>query len=818
MSLPADRPDTSLRSTLAAMILVIAAALVPAVAVAQVCATPGADGTSFSRNTYFPGVGTASAGATSVSIGAARVDVNASTTEFAVGDLALIIQMQDALINNTDTDSYGDGVTGEPANGSTNLRRAGQYEFRLVSSVAAGSIGFATPLGQAYTTANATATNGNRRFQVIRVPQYASLTLPGGTLAVTPWNGATGGVFVLDVSGVLNLNGTTINADAIGFRGGGSQEATVISGSNVLDFRAAQVAGTPPANRGAAKGEGIAGTPRFVRGTTVTNGYTGVDLGTSGYPNSFDLARGAPGNAGGGGTQHNAGGGGGGNVGAGGRGGRSFGFYRATNTGPSCIPLVSIIGGTNYFSCDGDGSRDVGGYGGFGISPPSGNRIFLGGGGGAGDSNNSNDNASTAQNSGGNGGGLIFVRARTIQGSGSLSARGQAGQPSGRDGAGGGGAGGTIVVISESTGVPGLSADARGGNGGNSGRPLREGETQGSGGGGGGGAVLLSPGLTIGSSNIAGGIPGVNEPVVNIQNTFGATAGLGGVADVPFAGGAFPNPSTCYPVLTVSKSTTTPTRLIPTDSTAQYLITVSNAAGGGAASGVAVSDTFPVPFTYSGGTVAAALSSAVGPSPAPASGTSTIAIGTPGGTVANSYRILPGGSVTFTVPVNLNGATPGTYQNPANVSYSDPTRVSAGQQTVTPGGGYANFGASVVPGSNYDASSSTAEDVTISGLANLSVLKSNAVATLVAGATTTYTITISNLGPIAANGAVLIDSASAGLSLQSVSCGSPTGGAACPPGPLLVADLLGPGIAIPTLPSGGSLVFTVTALVTASGS
>ena len=789
----------------------------PGLAMSQVCGTPGADGTTFARNTYFPGAASAALGATSVSIGAARVDANASTTPFAIGDLALIMQMQDANINNTDTDSYGDGVAGEPANGSSNLRRAGRYEFKLVTGIAAGSISFAEPLGFAYTNQDAGTNNGNRRFQVIRVPQFASLTLPGGTLGVTAWNGATGGVFVLDVSGILNLNGTTINADAVGFRGGGSQEATSFTGANVLDFRAAQAAGTPPANRGAAKGEGIAGTPRFVRGAAVP--YSGTDLGVSGYPSSFDLARGAPGNAGGGGTQHNSGGGGGGNVGAGGRGGRSFGRYNANNINASCVMLTSIIGGTVYYSCDGDGTRDVGGYGGFGITPPSGDLIVIGGGGGAGESNNSGDNPAVAQNAGGNGGGMIFVHARTITGTGSFQARGQAGLPAGRDGAGGGGSGGTVVVISESTSVPGLSADARGGNGGNSGQPLRSNETQGTGGGGGGGAILLSPSLSIGSVNVAGGTPGVNEPVNNIQNTLGATAGLGGVANVPFSGDEFPNSSACYPALTVTKSTSTPLRIIPTDTTAQYTITVSNAASGGSATGVAVTDVFPVPFTYSGGAVAAALSAAVGPNPAtPVSGTSTVIVGTAGGTVANSYRILPGGSVAFTVPVNLNGAGIGTYQNPATVNYSDPTRAATGAQTTSPGGSYANPGPTVtVPGSNYNSASSTAEDITINGAANLQVIKTNSVTGLVSGATTIYTLTVSNAGPLGADGANLTDAPSAGLSLQSVTCGSPSGGAVCPVGPLTVAALTVGGIAIPTLPSGGSVVFTVTALVTATG-
>ncbi len=780
---------------------------------AQVCATPGADGTSFARNTYFPGAASVAAGASTVTIGAARVDANASTTDFALGDLALIIQMQDAQINNTDTDAYGDGVAGGVANGSTDLRSAGRYEFKLVTGIAAGSVTFATPLAFSYTQAAADANNGVRRFQVIRVPQFATLTLPGGTLSVTTWNGSTGGVFALDVSAGLNLNGTTVNADIVGFRGGGGQAAGSMSGNLVISFRAAQGPGATPENMGAAKGEGVAGTPRFIR--AVNNPYSGLDLVTSGYPGTFDLARGAPGNAGGGGTQHNAGGGGGGNVGAGGRGGRSFGVFSATNTG-GCLSLISIGNLIEYFSCGGDGSRDVGGFGGFGISPPSGARIFLGGGGGAGESNNSGDNNGVAQNAGGNGGGMIFVRARTISGTGTLSAVGQAGLPSGRDGAGGGGSGGSVVVITESTSVPGLTADARGGNGGNSGEPLRSNETQGTGGGGGGGAVLLSPGLVIGSSNVAGGIPGINQPVAQRQNTFGASAGLGGVADVPFAGGEFPNPSSCYPVLTVTKSTPTPSRVLPADTTAQYVITVNNAAGGGAASGVAVSDLLPVPFQYAGAPVAASLTSAVGPNPAPASGTTTLTIGTAGGTVANSYRILPGGSVQFTASVNLNGAGVGTYQNPANVSYSDPSRLAAGQQTATPGGAYATV-VGTVPGSNYASASTTDEDVTLVGSTDLQVVKTNPTATLVSGATTNYTLTVTNLGTFAADGAVITDTPSVGLSLQSVTCGSEAGGAICPVGPLTIAALTGAGIAIPTLPVNGSVVFTVNALVTATG-
>ena len=224
---------------------------------AQVCAAPGKDGVSFSRNTYFPGSGTANAGTNVVNFGAARADANAASTAFVAGDLAFVIQMQDALVNNTNTDAYGDGVAGGLATGSTNLRSVGFYEFKRVVAATGVSITLDSPLANTYTTTNADTTSGHRRFQVVRVPQFASLTLPGGTLNVTPWDGATGGLLVLDASGALALNGTTINANAVGFRGGGSQEAAVISGSNVTTYASAQLAGTPPPNQGAAKGEEI---------------------------------------------------------------------------------------------------------------------------------------------------------------------------------------------------------------------------------------------------------------------------------------------------------------------------------------------------------------------------------------------------------------------------------------------------------------------------------------------------------------------------------------------------------------------------------
>lgn len=651
------------------------------------CAQPGKDGFTFVGNSLYPGIGTASGN--TVNLGS--LSSNGANVPIAAGDEILIIQMQDADINaaggdltNTNTTTYGDGSTGR---GYTALNNVGRYEFAVVQSVSGSVLTLRDPLKYSYRASPATATGVRRSFQVLRVPQYSSLTLTSG-LTVPAWNGQTGGVLVLDVAGTLNLNGQTINADGAGFRGGGSFLGGSLTGLQASDY--ANVYNTT-SSRGAMKGEGYAGTPSLVRGTVISNGYSGTTAGLAtgdqGYPNAFVVARGAPGNAGGGSTQHNTGGGGGGNVGAGGKGGFSFGFYSTTYTGNTCRTLTS--GTTTYYSCGGDGSRDVGGLGGVGFTPDA-TRLIAGGGGGAGDNNNASDNPTTPQSSGGNGGGIIIIRAGAITGSGTLSANGQNGQNAGRDGAGGGGAGGSVALIVPAGTFSGLSVSAKGGAGGNSGLPLRGNETQGPGGGGGGGAILLAAGVTVGSANVSGGAAGINTPVQGITNNFGTAGGSGGNGQLAFSNENAPLPDLCVPQLTVTKTTSTPTRF--TNSTAAtYTITVSNAAGRSEAQNVTISDpALPVNFTYASTNSVTLSGNATRPT------TTNPSAGTP--SPSWSSFTLPGGaSVSLSFQVNLSSPTPGTYQNAAQVTYLSPTRTtSSGTATA-----------------QYAPASSTAEDITV---------------------------------------------------------------------------------------------------------
>lgn len=433
-----------------------------------VCSAVGADGggnVSGTVNRYYPGAASVTAGATSIALNAS-IGAGAAISE---GDTLLVIQMQDAEINSSNNASYGDGAALATADGSGSsaIRQTGLYEFVVATNsvgTGGGTVNLATSLTHAYNR------GANRRFQVVRVPRFGSISLSGNVVA-TPWNGLAGGVVVIDVRGALNFNGNSINVSGQGFRGGIYSGGTATgSGGVSTDYMIA--AGT----RWGSKGEGIAGGPNL-GGMANADGYSGGSL-----------ARGAPGNAGGGGNDHNAGGGGGSNIGSGGRGGFAW------------------------------PSGDVGGKGGAGFAGYSG-RLLAGAGGGAGNKNN----VGADTGFGGNGGGLVFINATTvIPAGGSILANGSAGDFAVQDGAGGGGAGGTVLVRTASASLAGLTIEAVGGSGGDAYHP----DNHGPGGGGGGGAIYLT--ATDATTDIAGGASGFRRdtgPGDPAETNHGALAG-----------------------------------------------------------------------------------------------------------------------------------------------------------------------------------------------------------------------------------------------------------------------------------------------------
>ncbi len=488
-----------------------------------ICATPGKDGSQIVNgivNTYYPGTGTnVGVGATAIPVGVANSRGN--TTPIAKGDLILIIQMQDADINSTDTDAYGNGVGGDVsanvatassptgASGYTSLNNAGRYEYAVATGpISGGAIPIQNGTIYSYRTQAGTTTFGQRTYQVVRIPQYLDATITGTLTTAAQWNGSSGGIVALDVAKQLTFSaGSAVDVNGLGFRGGGSNPNPYSGGTpSPSPFRSVNTGSLQGAD--GPKGEGIAGTPRFVatqpfgtfnvRGSNVT-----TDLTTSNYPNG-DEGRGAPANAGGGGNEHNSGGGGGANGGNGGMGGRAFNGF-----------------GSNPPQFDGF----VGGFGGTAL-PSNPQRLILGGGGGAGDTNDQ----SRPSGAGGGGGGLVIIRAGTVTGIGTIRTRGADGIDSVKgttpDAGGGGGAGGTVLIATQTGTASGVTVVATGGVGGD----LNENgstELDGPGAGGGGGAVY-----SVGASGqVTGGLAGVivdhNGPRNGTSN--GATVGQGGV-------------------------------------------------------------------------------------------------------------------------------------------------------------------------------------------------------------------------------------------------------------------------------------------------
>jgi uncharacterized repeat protein (TIGR01451 family) len=684
-----------------------------------VCATPGKDGAAGTLtgvvNAYYPPgstVGTVNAGATSVVLGAAAA-APAAQTAIASGDLLLIIQMQNATINSTNTGAYGDGVPGDPGYGATNLGSSGLFEFVTATSavpVTGGTLTFAgtgATGGLLNTYVNATAapptnpTAGQSTFQVIRVPQYTSATLSSGLTAL-PWNGKTGGVLALDIASQLTLGGT-VAVDAAGFRGGAGElytAATTPPTPLATDYITLSTQTT-----NASKGEGIAGTPKYVASATLT---TATNTGNEGYPNG-SFARGAPGNAGGGATDahptandQNDGGGGGANGGSGGTGGFAW----------NSAGLVGGFGGKAF--------------------PATTGAILLGGGGGAGTTNNGSfwnpttDTGGSTSNtcptpctginsSGTAGGGIVIIHTGSVAGTGAITSNGQAALETENDGGGGGGAGGTVLVFANSGGLNGLTASAVGGSGGvtwpEQAPGAFPGNRHGPGAGGGGGVVFTSS--SPGAANVSGGIPGwttlANDP-------YGATSGQPGVSAIALAITETPGTQSgayCAGADLAVTNAGTPNPVIP-GNTITFTQTVTN---NGPLDAINASFGEAIP----GSTTFQSLTAAVGWT------CTTPAVGAPGNISCTNPDVANGASGTFTLVVQVSPATLSGTQ------ITDTDSVSSGS-------------------SDPNLANNTATVVTLvaaPNTANLVVTNSAAPNPVQAGNNITYTITVTNDGPSA---------------------------------------------------------------------
>lgn len=480
---------------------------------AQNCPAAGTTILMNNENTYYPGTqASVTAGTTSITLGAIGAGANFGNTPIASGDIVLVIQMQGAQINVpavTTNSLYGGNASGFGAGMITTNLMAGNMEFAVATNavpVGGGVLNIAA--GLTYNYANTPyGANGQYTYQVIRVSTHFNIQL-GATITTPFWNGSTGGVTVISAVNQIDFNGKTINASGAGFRGGGSLKLRgTTPGLSKNDFYQPS---TILAD--ASKGEGVAGTPRYVYFNNVF-----VDNVVEGYPGG-SYCRGAPGNAGGGATDsdpsandQNAGGGGGGNGGAGG------------------------LGGNGWFSFGFTGGRGGTAFQTFGpvVTYYAPNRLIMGGGGGGGSNNDGTGTpAGGNASSGATGGGMVIINSTTIIGAGIINANGLTGNNTVQiDGSGGGGAGGSILIYANS-GQAGITATAIGGNGGSN-DPLAVGATQHGPGGGGGGGVIFSNGALNIASSVNQGTAGISTGTSGVT-TFGAGDGFVGVLTQTF--------------------------------------------------------------------------------------------------------------------------------------------------------------------------------------------------------------------------------------------------------------------------------------------
>jgi uncharacterized repeat protein (TIGR01451 family) len=445
----------------------------------------------------------------------------------------------------------------------------------------------------------------------------------------------------------MSLNAVNLNADGAGFRGGAGRARSANDAAQRFRFDTDTAHST--------KGEGIAGTPRFVsnkRNPDSGARDTIADLGAGwlGYPtgtaNTGDWARGAPGNAGGGGAfwdgaSDNGGGGGGGNGNDGGRGSAGWrnGGYGA-GTGTDGQPINATY--SNH-------PEKKWGFGGAQFSQASVNRVVLGGGGGGGDNNDNSGANGFELSSGAAGGGIVMLRATTITqtSASTISVRGaRAADNANNDGAGGGGAGGSVVMVSNAwTASPQI--DAFGGRGGDAFRD--GGSAHGAGGGGAGGVVLRAGGAGV---DVSGGAPGETTLTGNPPGGRPHGAEDGGLGQNLLIGAASDTAGgnagyQCPANLAVSKDNAQAAYTPGT--TATYTITVNNT-GPGPALNQAITDTLPNGVTLTGPWSCTAIpAGTLGSSCSVASG------GTAGGNSVNlNANIASGGTVTITVPVQYS--------------------------------------------------------------------------------------------------------------------------------------------------------------------
>jgi uncharacterized repeat protein (TIGR01451 family) len=260
-----------------------------------------------------------------------------------------------------------------------------------------------------------------------------------------------------------------------------------------------------------------------------------------------------------------------------------------------------------------------------------------------------------------------------------------------------------------------------------------------------------------------------------------ATVSLSNTATVAAPGGTTdPNPGNDSATDTDTLITTADLQITKTDgvpsevpgTSVTYTITVTNA-GPSNVIGATVGDTFPA--TITGVTYTSVTSGGA---------TGNTAAGA--GNISDTVNMPSGSTITYTAT--------GTISPSATVSVSNTATVTAPGGVIDPN-----------PGNN-----SATDTDTLTTTADLSITKTDGVASKVAGTTVTYTIVVSNAGPSDVTGATVGDTFPAtitGVTYTSVTSGGATGNTAAGAGN--ISDTV-------NMPSGSSITYTATGTISPS--
>jgi uncharacterized repeat protein (TIGR01451 family) len=303
-----------------------------------------------------------------------------------------------------------------------------------------------------------------------------------------------------------------------------------------------------------------------------------------------------------------------------------------------------------------------------------------------------------------------------------------------------------------------------------------------------GGAVC--PGvISVSGNTVSGNIPTLpsgGSVVITIQaQVAGSAAGtINNTASVnPAAGVNDPDPAnnqssvatSIKPIANLSVSKVGPST-VNAGGAVSYDVTLTNA-GPSAADGATFNDAVPVQITGTTASCSAATNGAVCPATLSLSGNNISAI----------IATLPSGSsVTIKITGTISSNATGSISNSAS---------------ITPPPGVAD------PDITNNTSTTNAA---VNLIANVAVQKMGP-SSFSAGGAISYTIRISNAGPSAANGTTFNDLVPTTITGITASCGSATNGAVCPSSVNVSGNTVNG--AIPTLPSGASVVITINGVV-----